>query len=99
MQAGDLEVCLSDPEELPTLRCVLPRAVSAKVSMVLRVHSLAGIPLASAAIDMNPGDQAFQTPRLSVLAMEGYAHLSRAERWIVERRVWSRCAFATGSAV
>jgi len=99
MKAGDLQVCPGDPDELPTLRLALPRPVTVKVSLVVRVHSRSGIPLASAAIEMNPGDQAFETPRLTVLAMEGYAHLSRAERQLVERRVWSRRAFATGSAV
>ncbi len=99
MNTGYLEICSGDPEELPTLRCVLPQPVAERVSLVVRVHSRAGIPLASVAVEMNPGDQAFETPRVALLAMEGYAHLNRAERRAVERRVWSRRAFATGSLV
>jgi hypothetical protein len=36
---------------------------------------------------------------LAVLAMEGYAHLGRADRRLVEERVWVRRSFATLSAV
>jgi hypothetical protein len=97
IRTGNLEVCPQGPERLPNLRCVLARPVTEKVSLVLRVHSRAGIPLASASIDVNPGDQAFEAPALEVLAMEGYSHLGRAERAAIERRVWSRRAFATGS--
>jgi hypothetical protein len=99
METGYLEICSSDGEELPKLRCLLSRPVPEQVSLVVRVHSRAGIPLASVAVEVNPGDRAFETSRVAVLAMEGYAHLNRAERQAVERRVWSRRAFATGSLV
>src|SRR5262245_41606077 len=57
ISAGDLEICPQESEALPNLRCTLPRAVSERLSLVLRVHSLAGIPLASAPIQLNPGDR------------------------------------------
>jgi hypothetical protein len=98
MPPGDLEICPKDTGELPSLRCVLSRPATTKVSMLLRVHSRAGIPLAHATIVVNPGDRGFETP-LAVLAMEGYAHLGREERLAIERRVWLRRSFATGSAV
>lgn len=95
ISAGEVEVCQLDSEEMPTLRCVLSRPAAEKVSLTLRVHSRAGIPLASTSIDLNPGDEAFETPRLSVLAMEGYSHVDHAERLAIERRVWSRRAFVS----
>jgi hypothetical protein len=98
LRQGDLEICPGTPGDLPSLRCVLPRPVTAKASLVLRVHSQAGIPLASASIDVHPGDRMFETS-LAVLAMEGYAHLGRADRRLVEERVWVRRSFATLSAV
>jgi len=96
---GVVDVCFRAEDRRPALRCVLPRPVSETVSMVVRVHSAAGIPLASAPIQLNAGDQEFETGQLDMLAMEGYAHLTPDERQIVERRVWSRRAFATGSTV
>jgi hypothetical protein len=74
----------------------LPGTATAKVSLTVRVHSRAGIPLAYASVEVNPGDRAFEAP-LVLLAMEGYSHLGRRAREDVERRVWSRRAFATGS--
>ena len=94
---GDLEICPQEAGILPRVRCALPRPVTAKVSLTVRVHSRAGIPLAYASVDVNPGDRAFEAP-LALLAMEGYVHLGRRARQDVERRVWSRRAFATGSA-
>jgi len=94
---GNLEVRPQGPGRLPALRCVLPRPATERVSLVLRVHSRMGIPFATASIEVQPGDQAFEALALTVLAMEGYSHLGRAERAEIERRVWSRRAFATGS--
>ena len=98
LEAGELELRSSAPDSLPTLRCVLPRPAGEKLSLVLRVHTHAGIPVAAVSIDVNPGDREFETAPPAVLAMEGYAHLGRAERLAIERRVWDRRAFATGSA-
>jgi hypothetical protein len=95
--AADLEICPPAPGALPSVRCVLPRAVERKVSLTLRVHSRAGIPLAHASVEVQPGDSGFQTS-LALLAMEGYTHLSQRAREAVERRVWSRRAYATASA-
>jgi hypothetical protein len=97
LQHGDLEIRPGNPGDLPNLRCLLPRPVTATASLVLRVHSRAGIPLASASIAVHAGDEMFETP-VAVLAMEGYAHLGRAERQVIEGRVWLRRAFATLSA-
>jgi hypothetical protein len=91
-----LEVCSQAPGTLPIVRCVLGRPVMTKVSLTVRVHSRAGIPLAHASVDVNPGDSGFQTT-LALLAMEGYSHLGRRAREDVERRVWSRRAYASGS--
>ena len=99
VQTASLEICTRTTGELPNLRCVLPQPVRETVSLVLRVHTSAGIPLASAAITMKPGDQVFETPALGLLAMEGYAHLGQDERRAIERRVWSRRSFVTGSTV
>lgn len=92
--ARHLELRLQQGSALPTIRCVFARPSAAKVSLHLRVHSHAGIPLATATVVVNPGDHAFETP-ISLLAMEGYGHLSRPAREKVERRVWSRRAFAS----
>lgn len=97
MQAGDLSVVHGEPEDLPGLRCVLERPVAASVSIVLRVHTRTGIPLTHSSIEMSAGSRAFETQALTLLAMEGYSHLSRADRQIVEGRVWSRRAYATAS--
>jgi hypothetical protein len=99
MDDGAVDVYFRAEDRRPLLRCVLPRPVSEKVSMIVRVHSAAGIPLASAPIELKVGDQAFEIEHVITLAMEGYAHLTPAERQIVERRVWSRRAYATGSTV
>ncbi len=91
-----LEVCPQPSGNLPNVRCVLPKPATGPLSLVLRVHSRAGIPLAQAFIDLKPGDRSFETP-LALMSMEGYRHLSQRARQDVERRVWSRRAFATGS--
>jgi hypothetical protein len=98
-EADKVEVIHGTPGELPNLRCVLPRAANASISLVLRVHSAAGIPLVAGSVDVEPGDAEFNTAQLAVLAMEGYAHLTAADRHAVEARVWSRRAFATASLV
>jgi hypothetical protein len=97
MQAGDLAVVQGGPDDLPSLRCVLPRPVTGKVSIVLRVHARTGIPLAYSSIEVSPGARGFETRALTLLAMEGYSHLAPADRQIVECRVWSRRAYATAS--
>lgn len=91
-----LEVCTQAPGALPIVRCVLARPVAARVSLTVRVHSRAGIPLAQASVDVNPGDSGFETT-LALLAMEGYTRLGRRAREEVQRRVWSRRAYASGS--
>jgi hypothetical protein len=63
----------------------------------LTVHSRAGIPLASAVVSISPGDRLLESSSMALFAMEGYTHLARRERQLVERRVWSRRAFATVS--
>ena len=98
MQAGDLSILQGEPGDLPNLRCVLRRPVTTDVSLVLRVHTSTGIPLACSSVDLSRGDQAFETRGLTLFAMEGYSHLSPGDRQIVEGRVWSRRAYATASA-
>ena len=96
-QRPTLEVCPTAPDaDLPSLRCVFAQPAADKVSVVVRVHSRAGIPLATASIDVNKGDREFKAP-LALLAMEGYAHIGAAERQAIHQRVWQRRAFATGS--
>jgi hypothetical protein len=96
-QPSTLEVCPIDPEALlPSLRCVFVQPATATVSVMVRVHSRAGIPLATAAIDVNKGDREFKVS-LALLAMEGYAHIGPAERQAIHHRVWQRRAYATGS--
>jgi len=92
---GDLEVLQQNPTELPILRCVLPYAVRTKVSLVLTVHSRAGIPLASASAHLDVGERIVESSQLAAIAMDGYVHLNRAQQQTVEARVWSRRAFAT----
>jgi len=96
-RADDLELHASHPGVLPVLRGALPRPAETRISLIVRVHSTAGIPLAHAAVNVQPGDQAFEVP-VKLLAMEGYEHLGHSARQAVERRVWSRRAYATGSA-
>jgi hypothetical protein len=67
--------------------------------MRLTVHSQAGIPLAAVVVSVRPGDRLLESSSMALLAMEGYTHLARRERQLVERRVWSRRAFATASTV
>jgi hypothetical protein len=96
-QQPTLEVCPIDAEAcLPSLRCVFAQPAADNVSVVVRVHSRAGIPLATAVIDVSKGDREFKAP-LALLAMEGYAHIGAAERQAIHQRVWQRRAFATGS--
>jgi len=96
-QQPTLEVCSIDAEaSLPGLRCVFAQPAADNVCVVVRVHSRAGIPLATAAIDVSKGDREF-TASPVLLAMEGYAHIGQAERQAIHQRVWQRRAFATGS--
>ena len=95
---GHLEIGVQTPDDRPTLRCVLPRPSPSRVSLTIRVHSRAGIPLAHASVQLNPGDREFEAT-LTLLAMEGYTHLSPRARRTVVQRVWSRRAYATGSSV
>src|SRR5262245_34080324 len=92
-----LEVCADTKATLPKVRGVRTVPARTKVSLVLRIHSASGIPLAHASVDLQPGDRSFETP-VAALAMEGYRHLSPAARRGVESRVWSRRAFASASA-
>jgi len=87
----------SGQDTLPRLRCSLTSPASKNVSFVVRIHSRSGIPLAQASVDLRPGDCSFDTP-IALIAMEGYGHLSRRARHDVESRVWSRRAYAIGSA-
>jgi hypothetical protein len=68
------------------------------MSIVVRVHARTGVPLAVSSVRLTRGDRAFETPPVTMLAMEGYAHLKPADRRLVEDRVWSRRAYATASA-
>jgi hypothetical protein len=95
-QQPTLEVCPIESNALPSLRCVFAQPAAASVSVTVRIHSRAGIPLAAAAIDVNKGDREFTAP-VAFLAMEGYAHLDAAERQAIQKRVWQRRAYATGS--
>jgi hypothetical protein len=97
IQQSDLAV-VAGPENLPRLRGELPRPIVADVSIVFRVHARTGVPLAYSRVNLSRGDRAFETPSMTLMAMEGYAHLAPAERLLVEGRVWSRRAYATASA-
>jgi hypothetical protein len=98
MELGELEIVGESSDSLPNLRCTLPAPAREAVSIVLRVLSRSGIPLAQASAQVKAGDTSFETTRWEILAMEGYAHLDRASRLAVERRVWSRCTRVIGSA-
>jgi hypothetical protein len=95
---ADLHVQADAAGSRPSIRCILPRPAREAASFVLRVHSRAGIPLAMAPVSMNFGEQEAAAGQLTILAMEGYAHLAEPERLAVEQRVWSRRAFAVASA-
>ena len=97
VKQGDICLVQGEVGELPALRCELPRPVTADTSIVLRVHASTGVPLATSTVTLSQGDRGFETKRMTLLAMEGYSHLARAERQLVEGRVWSRRAYATAS--
>lgn len=96
---ADLTVVQEAAAVLPKLRCVLRQPAASDVSILLRVHTRSGIPLAVSSIDVSRGGQVFETPGVTLLAMEGYAHLAPAARHSVEARIWSRRAYATASAI
>ena len=93
----DLEIHPRTEGTLPYVRCRLARPITTRVVVTVRVHTRAGIPLAWASAEVNPGDRVFEAP-MALLAMEGYSRLGRRARQDVEYRVWSRRAFATVSA-
>ena len=95
--AGALSVVQRESGGLPRLRCELQEPVKTSISLVVRVHALNGIPVAYSPVEMSQGDRIFETHDLTLFAMEGYSHLPPAERQIVERRVWSRRAYAIAS--
>lgn len=92
-----IELRFPADEGLPVLRCDLPGPSASAVSLMLRVHSRAGIPLAWATADLGRGDRYFETPPVTLLAMEGYAYLKEHLRRRVERRVLARRAYATAT--
>ena len=94
---GDIEICPAVTGVLPLVRGTLSMPLAERASFTVRVHSRSGIPLAFASVRINPGDSIFEAP-LTLLAMEGYSHLSARARQEVELRVWSRRAYVTGSA-
>jgi hypothetical protein len=96
-EAPVISIAQSDPEAPPRLTGVLTRPAAADGTVVLRVHAGNGIPLASASVQIARGALSFETRDWVFIAMEGYSHLSPAARQSVERRVWSRRAFVTGS--
>ena len=93
--AASAELVVGSPDGLPACTCALPRPAQAGASLRVSVRSNAGIPLATAVVDLRAGDRAIVTPPLTLLAMEGYAHLKPADRLAVQQRVWSRRAFVT----
>jgi hypothetical protein len=85
------------PTALPSLRCEMSRPAPSDVLLTVRIHSRQGIPLAQASASVRSGDQGFETGPVQILAMDPYSHVSAKVRHAVERRVWSRRAFVTGS--
>ena len=98
VDGATIELRFPAGDGLPTLRCDLPRAVRSAVSVILRVHSRAGIPLAWAAATIDAGARSFDTPPVRLLAMEGYAHLKDPQRRGVERRVLARRSYVAATA-
>jgi hypothetical protein len=96
-EAPVISVAQPEPVGPPVLTGVLARPAAADSTVLLRVHAGNGIPLASASVHITRGARSFETRDWVFLAMEGYSHLSPAARQSVERRVWSRRAFVTGS--
>ena len=77
-QQPTLEVCPMDAEaSLPSLRCVFAQPAADNVSVLVRVHSRAGIPLASAPIDVNAGDSVRRRP---CAARDGRLHAPQSTR-------------------
>jgi hypothetical protein len=97
-QTGDIAIVQNEPGPLPRLRCQLAGPAAADVTLLVRVHTTSGIPVAYSRVDVARGARAFETENLTLFAMEGYSHLAPADRQNVEARVWSRRAYATASA-
>jgi hypothetical protein len=95
----DFSVVPAESGGLPRLHCLLRRPASHDVSILLRVHTRMGIPVAFSAVDISRGDKSFETQSLTLMAMEGYSHLGPVERLAVEARVFSRGAYVTAQTV
>ena len=96
-RTSELLILPREPGVSPSLRGMLRRPAVEPVSLVLSVHSSAGIPLAYAAVRIPRGERSFETPHLTFLGLEGYAHLSNGDVRHVEERMWSRRAFVTAA--
>jgi hypothetical protein len=87
-----------DPEEatdgLPWLTAQLRRPAVRPVSVTLRIHNQAGIPIIEAQTEVAAGAATLTFCALKPLGIEAYAHAPEERRLEVARRVWSRRAYA-----
>ena len=80
---------------LPWLSGELGQAAPACLKLILRVHNRAGIPIAEAHSQIEPGQQQITFTDLHALGIEAYAHKTEAERAEIAQRIWSRRAYGT----
>jgi hypothetical protein len=92
-RSGEAQVAPGPSAQTPAVLYELAGPIPVPVHVRVTLKSRAGIPLASSVVAVAAGDRAVAVPALTLLAMEGYAHLAQADREIIERRVWSRAAF------
>lgn len=92
-RSSEAQVDPDPPAATPAFLYELARPTAAPVQLRVTLKSRAGIPLATSLVHVATGAQAVSVPTLTLLAMEGYAHLTLADRQAIERRVWSRAAF------
>jgi hypothetical protein len=96
LAAAELE---ADPERqtdgLPWVSGTFDRSAPTRLSILVRMHNRAGIPIVEGRCELEANTRQFTVRALSPLGIEAYAHASESQRLEVRRRVWSRCAFCT----
>jgi hypothetical protein len=95
MFPSELQVDEAVQAGLPRLYGMLDKAATQALTVVLRIHNRAGIPIIEGSCRIETGHQQCTFSDLHVLGIEAYAHASEAEREQVCARVWTRRAYGT----
>jgi hypothetical protein len=80
---------------LPWLEGGLKTAAPQRLTLRLRIHNRAGIPIIEGLTEVQAGERRFVFQELRAIGIEAYAHKNDGERIQIAQRVWSRRTYGT----